>query len=269
MMMGKRWGTFVLSALMLTSTTVYGQTVKEVQSESHDRPPGNLAAAKNTPDLARARNEIFSSTNQFRRQQGRQELQQNQKLAEAAQYFADYMAKTDKYGHTADGKEPWERVDKYGYAHCIVLENIAYEFNAEGFRTNDLAQGFMKGWEKSPPHRKNLLDPDVSDIGIGIAYSSRTGRYYAVQDFGRPKSKAIVFKLTNDTDAPVKYTIAGKEFSIEPRYTVTYEECRPPEVQLTGPQGSARAESTTLHPQNGSHYTIRKDVSGQIIVKQG
>jgi uncharacterized protein YkwD len=270
-MVGKSWGAWLLAALILTGAPANGQSIKEVQSESLERRPGNFTTARNSPDLARVKEDILSSTNQFRRQHGRQDLQVNQKFAEAAQYLADYMARTDKYSHTADGKEPWERAAQYGYAYCIVLENIAYEFSAEGFRTNDLAQQFMKGWEQSPPHRKNLLDPDVYDIGVGLAYSSRTGRYYAVQDFGRPKSKEIVFKITNSSDSLVKYTIDGKEFSIDPGYTITYEHCRPPQVRfpLPDPQSSARTENITLQPRNGGHYVIRKDKSGHIKVEQG
>jgi uncharacterized protein YkwD len=251
----------LLGALLLPQLPVSGQSVKEVQSQSFDRAPDKSGPAKNTPDLERVKEEIVSSTNQFRRQQGQRELKVNQQLAKAAQYFADYMAQTDKYSHTADGKEPWERAAKYDYAYCIVLENIAYEYSPEGFRTNDLARAFMDGWKKSPPHRKNLLDPDTYDIGVGVAHSSRTGRYYAVQNFGRPKSKEIVFKITNETDSPVKSTVDGKESSIDPRYTITYEQCRPPEVRIQVP-----TETTTLHPRNGGHYVIRKDESGKFTV---
>src|SRR5207247_1737903 len=115
----------------------------------------------------------------------------------------------------------------------------------------------MKGWKDSPPHRKNLLDPDIDEIGVGVAHSSHTGKYYAVQDFGRPKSKEIVFKITNETDTTVKYTMDGKDYSIEPRYTITYEQCRPPDLRMQLP-----TETTTLHPRNDGHYFIRKDEAG-------
>ena len=143
---------WLVAALILTHASVYGQSVKEVQTTTIDRPPGTTAAGKNSPDLAHGKEAILSSTNQFRRQQGRPALKVNQKLADAAQSFADYMARTDKYGHTADGKEPWERAADHGYAYCIVLENIAYDYNPEGFRTNDLVQGLMKGWKESSPN---------------------------------------------------------------------------------------------------------------------
>jgi|SRR6516165_1239254 hypothetical protein len=31
----------------------------------------------------------------------------------------------------------------------------------------------------SPEHRKNMLDPDLDDLGVGVAQSAKTGRYYA------------------------------------------------------------------------------------------
>jgi uncharacterized protein YkwD len=270
-MVSKSRGATLLATFILAQTPAFGQSVKEMRSQSFERSPVNSSTAKNSLDLARVKKEIVSSTNNFRRQEGRAELKVSQQLADAAQYFADYLARTDKYSHTADGKEPWERAAKYGYAYCIILENIAYEYSPEGFRTADLVQGFMKGWQKSPPHRKNLLDPDVSEIGVGLAHSDRTGRYYAVQNFGRPKSMAIVFKITNETDSPVKYTLDGKEFSLDPRYTITYEECRPPELRFQLSQGpdAKSPKEATIRPRDRGHYVVRKDESGALRIEQG
>jgi uncharacterized protein YkwD len=261
---------WTLGFLICMPVAVHGQSVKEVQSESLQGKLGNPAPAKSAPDLGRVKEGIISSTNEFRRQNGLQELTVKQQLAEAAQYFADYMARTDKYSHTADGKEPWERVAKYGYAYCIVLENIAYENSPEGFRAEDLIQGFMSGWKKSPPHRKNLLDPDVYEIGVGVAYSGGTGRYYAVQDFARPKSKEIVFTITNETDSTVKYTVDGKKLSLDPRYTMTHEQCRPSEIRFESPKTTEATPppAATVRPRNGSHYVVRQDASGHINVEQ-
>ncbi|HLJ97091.1 MAG TPA: CAP domain-containing protein [Gemmataceae bacterium] len=257
------WASF-LGVLLFAPIPGFGQSVKEVQSQSFDRESGSVSAATNTPDLEQVRQEIVSATNAFRREQGFRELEVNPELAKTAQQFANYMARTDKYSHTADGKEPWERTAAQGYAYCIILENIAYEYSPEGFHTTDLAHGFMDGWKKSPPHRKNLLDPDVYEIGVGVAQSSRTGRYYAVQDFGRPKSKEIVFRITNESSSPVKYTIEGKDYAIDPRYTITHEQCRPPELRFALP-----TQSHTFHPRNGGRYVIRKDDSGNFRVEQG
>lgn len=209
------------------------------------------------PDLAAAARQVVEQTNRFRGQNGQGELKVNAELTKAAQGFAEYMARTDKYSHTADGKEPWERAAEAGYTYCIVLENIAYEFRTNAFSTQDLAAGCMKGWKESPPHRKNILDPDIYDIGVGVAHSSRTGRYYAVQNFGRPRSKEIKFTIVNPTDATLSYTLDGKEITLKPRYTMVHEACRPPELTLPKSKGK------TFHPENGGRYAIRANASGE------
>ncbi len=117
----------------------------------------------------------------------------------------------------------------------------------------------MRGWEHSPPHRKNLLDAGLEQIGVGVAYSPDTGRYYAVQDFGRPKADAIVFTIADETSQTVHYNIDGKDYSIQPRYTMTHETCRPPTVTFTLP--GATDSPAEYHPHRGSHYVIH--VNGQ------
>src|SRR5262249_23915200 len=147
---------------------------------------------------------IIGRTNAFRKEQGREKVRRDAKLTRAAEYFAGYMARTDRYGHSADGQRPAARATKYGYAWCIVLENIAYEYNSRGFTTAELAEGFFEGWKNSPGHRRNMLDPDVTDTGVAVARSDKTGYYYAVQMFGRPKSKAVKFRVANRSGVTVK-----------------------------------------------------------------
>ena len=147
------------------------------------RPTGDQS-----PDLGEVKKLIVEETNQLRREHGLPELKVNEDLSQSARYFAGFMARTDKYGHTADGKQPWDRTADHGYESCMVAEKIAWEYNPAGFATRDLAGALVRGWEHSPPHRKNMLDPDLEEIGVGVAHSKETGRYYAVQDFGRPRS---------------------------------------------------------------------------------
>ena len=42
--------------------------------------------------------------------------------------------------------------------------------NSSGFTPKELADGFLEGWKQSPGHRKNMLDPDVTQIGVGVAH---------------------------------------------------------------------------------------------------
>ena len=58
-----------------------------------------------------------------------------------------------------------------------------------------MAALLFDGWTTSPPHRRNLLDGELTEVGIATAYSARSDRYYAVQLFGRPRSMATRFDL--------------------------------------------------------------------------
>jgi uncharacterized protein YkwD len=225
---------------------------------------------KNRPDLGQACDQIVAATNRFREHEGRARLKVNDELSKAAQSFAEYMADNDKYGHTADGREPADRVAQAGYDYCIVLENIAYTENPDGFTTDDLAKQLVESWQQSPPHRKNMLDPDVSDFGVGVAHSAKSGRFYAVQDYGRPKSDQTTFKIANKTDSQVKYAIDGKNFTAEPGYTMTHQSCRTPELRFEWPEGTEAdaAAKGTLHPTAGAEYVVRKSESGTFTVER-
>ncbi len=253
------------AALLLAAFYCYGQ-----DSNDTDAPPANIGEGKYKPDLGKVRDQIVAGTNDFRKQEKRDKLKVNADLSKAAQSFAEFMADTDKYGHTADGNEPWDRVAKAGYEYCVVLENIGYEFNAEGFTTEDLSKTLVEAWKKSPPHRKNMLDPDATDIGVGMARSAKTGRFYGVQDYGRPKSAAITFKIVNKTDVDVKYILDGKDFTLAPGYTETHESCRSPELKFQWPEGAEAAKDAkdTLHPTAGTDFIVRKNSSGEFTVER-
>lgn len=222
------------------------------------------------PDLAAAVKLVIDRTNAFRKAEGKSPVAPDDKLTAAAKYFAEYMAKTDRYGHTADDARPADRATKHGYEYCIVLENIAYQYNSRGFTAQELGGRFVNGWKESPGHRKNMLDADVTDTGVAIARSENTGYYYAVQMFGRPKSKAIEFKLTNKADAAVGYVIGEEKFTLEPRYTRGHTRCRPPELVLTLParDPDAKAETKTFRPANGEHLVITKGDDGYAVKKE-
>jgi uncharacterized protein YkwD len=251
-----------LAVYLVLPLMAQAQTVEPHDLDTLD--PGNQkpAATASSPDLARTSELIVTLTNRFRSQHQRHELKANPQLTRAAQDFADYLARTDTFSHTADGKRPSQRISEHGYQFCLTAENIAWEYNSAGFTAASLARALVTGWRHSPEHRKNLLDPDLDEIGVGVAYSKRTGRYYAVQDFARPRAKAIVFRITNETDATIRYTVDGKAFNIDPHYTITHQRCRPPELdfqEVRGKDTAGKEEDEIFHPQNGTHFTIRGD----------
>lgn len=211
------------------------------------------------PALADVSKRIIDLTNTFRQNESLPRVEPDDQLAKPARYFADFMARTDQYGHSADGQTPAARARKFGYAYCIIAENIAYVYSSAGFTADDLAHRLFTGWRNSPGHRKNMLDPNVTETAVSIAHSAKTGHYYAVQLFGRPKSESIEFKVENRAGIEVEYVLDGQTFALPPRVTRTHQGCKPFELAFRG-------EAT--QPTNGQRLVVVNDQEGMQLKAQ-
>jgi hypothetical protein len=187
----------------------------------------------------------------------------DERLAKSAQYFADFMARTGKYGHTADDKTPAERAEEHEYAYCMVSENIAYQSRSTGFAVDELAQRFVTGWRESPEHRENMLDPDVMEIGVAVARAEDAPTYFAVQMFGRPESASISFQVSNESETDVEYTVrrsrSDRTFPLKPKQVRTHQRCRPTTIEFHNPE-------KTLDVENGARYVVRQTPDGSLEV---
>jgi uncharacterized protein YkwD len=251
----------VVTIWLALPASVRGQGSDEQAAE-----PLQAAVAKAAPDpkpldLSKTAGLIVRRTNDFRKSEKRQPVEVSVKLTQAAHDFADYLAKTNSFSHTADGKQPADRARSHGYDFCVIAENLAYEFRSEGFASQELAKSFVEGWKESPEHRKNLLDPDVVDTGVAVARSTETGYYYAVQMFGLPTSKSIDFEIVNECDATIEYRVGDQSFSLPPTYTRTHTSCRRRDVVLekADEQPVPKAAAAAIQPVNGERFVIVRD----------
>jgi uncharacterized protein YkwD len=104
----------------------------------------------------------------------------NSTLASASTDFARYMATANFFSHNGlNGSTPEGRVDAAGYTG-----NWRGETLAAGQPTAEAA--FDVWWNKSPPHRAILVDPQATEVGIGF-YQDAAGTYvyYWVLEMGR------------------------------------------------------------------------------------
>jgi uncharacterized protein YkwD len=211
---------------------------------------------------------LLERTNALRVSSGWVPLSTDARLTEAAERFSVFMAATDRYGHEADGHTPAERAKAHGYAFCAIGENIAVVAGADGGDgAPDLAQRVFDNWSASLPHRRNMLDGDMSEVGIASARSIKTGRVYAVQLVGRPSTAAVVVSLVNRTRATVRYDFAGETFSLEPGVTRTHSRCRKALLALKDPDLDARAaKPITTTP--GARYRIEDGTGGAMRLRR-
>ena len=181
-----------------------------------------------SPDLARTEIAIVERTNAFRKGEGLMPLRRNAALDRAAASFARYLARSGKFAHEADGRQPADRAKEAGYWFCSITENLALNLDSRGFTVEKLARDTVEGWKASPGHRRNMMLPGVTEIGVGIARAP-TGdpKFLSVQLLGRPGNLIYEFTITNRSTSSVAYSFAGKDHDIKPRMVITHKACEP------------------------------------------
>ena len=199
-----------------------------------------------TPDLPAVEVAIVDKTNAFRKAHKLGALRRNAKLDAAARAFAKFMARTNEFSHTADGRQPAERIKAAGYSYCLVAENLAFHADSRGFASGQLAQASLTGWEKSPGHRKNMMQRHVTEIGVGVAKAANTHQYYSVQLFGRPKAMTFRFRITNKSRSKAAYTLAGRRLAINARSVITHTVCVPGKLTFRNVRVRGRSAPSTL-----------------------
>jgi uncharacterized protein YkwD len=120
--------------------------------------------------------QILDLVNQERAKVGADPLKINEQLDLAADLHTLDQAKMNKMSHTgSNGSTMGDRITNAGYVFSSAGENVAYGFAD--------AAAVVKGWMNSEGHRKNILNPNYKEIGVGYAEGA-DGRPYWTQDFG-------------------------------------------------------------------------------------
>ena len=115
-------------------------------------------------DVAAAKQDIIDRTNALRRAKGIAALSVNDKLMQAAQVRADEMAAHTVYSHTRPNGEKFNTVTDCPY----MAENI-HRIADWTLSEQTLAEQAVADWNASTTHHKNMLNPKLSEIGIGLA----------------------------------------------------------------------------------------------------
>ncbi|MFL6262475.1 MAG: CAP domain-containing protein [Thermoanaerobaculia bacterium] len=130
-------------------------------------------------DLGRVRAAMLAQVNAERKQAGVAPLRPNPRLDQAAQSHAQDMLARHYFAHESpEGKTVRERARAAGYDWRAIGENIA-----EGQLS---VEEVMDTWMHSPPHRRNILDRDFKELGVGLALGRSGGEWQTewVQTFG-------------------------------------------------------------------------------------
>ncbi len=131
---------------------------------------------------------IFQLTNEARRKNGLPALEPDDKLTAAARDKSDDMARRHYFSHTnPEGKTLIDRFDDEKPAKIGLMgkigENIHMGQRNDYSDTKTAARVIVDSWMLSPGHRRNILDPAYTSLGVGVAVKGN--ECYATQSFGQ------------------------------------------------------------------------------------
>ena len=132
-------------------------------------------------DVANAKQDIIDRTNALRRENGVSALAVNDKLMQAAQVRADEMAAHTVYSHTRPNGGKFNTV-----TDCPHMAENIHRIADWVLSDQTLAERAVADWSASTTHNKNMVNPKLSEIGVGLARGvNDTGDpcWYCVQLF--------------------------------------------------------------------------------------
>ena len=132
-------------------------------------------------DVAAAKQDIIDRTNALRKENGIAVLRVNDKLMQAAQVRADEMATHTVYSHTRPNGGKFNTV-----ADCPYMAENIHRIADWVLSDQTLAERAVADWYASTVHHKNMVNPKLSEIGVGLARGvNDTGDpcWYCVQLF--------------------------------------------------------------------------------------
>jgi Cysteine-rich secretory protein family len=118
---------------------------------------------------------LFRATNAARSEQGLAPLQWDELLARAARSHADLMLQRGQLSHVLPGEASLSpRAAQAGVHFQTIAENIGQGPSVDSIQHS---------WMNSPPHRANILDPNLNHVGFAVV--GHGSSFYAVADFSQ------------------------------------------------------------------------------------
>ena len=126
------------------------------------REPGKTSRPSEPTTVAGARRAVVDRINALRQAHGLRTLALDDFLTKIAQSYSEQMASGGFFSHVAPkGQTMRMRLRQAGYLYQAAGENLA-------IASGPLAAHFAI--EQSPGHRKNLLEPDYTLVGLGVVF---------------------------------------------------------------------------------------------------
>ena len=167
----------------LIPTLLFSETITETL-------PTEVSEPDETYNEAALGAQMLALVNQSRAEEGLSPVEWDAFAASVATAHAQDMAENQYFSHwDMQGYGPDIRYALAGGSE-LVMENISTYYEYYSNNTPKQLENFdqlvieaHEGLMDSPGHRKNIMDPHHTHVGIGFAYNPETGYFFVAQEF--------------------------------------------------------------------------------------
>lgn len=148
-------------------------------STSQNKSPAGSQTNANTNTLASNEQQMLTLVNQARSQNNAPPLIGDPQLTNIARLKSQDMINNNYFSHNSPTYgSPFDMMKSFGITYVKAGENLA---------GNQDVQSAHNALMNSPGHRKNILDPDFTHVGIGIKKGGSYGNMFTQEFVSRPK----------------------------------------------------------------------------------
>ncbi len=174
---------------------------------------------------------LVALTNQDRTANDVPAVTENATLDRAATLAAQDMASKGYFAHVSpSGVTPWDWLDQVGYQYTYAGENLAVNFTDSTAVEN--------AWMASPEHHANIVKPQYTQVGIGVA----NGMYQGQQ------TTFVVTFFATPANPPASSQVAVSNLSTAPPPSLPTTTLPTPSQDTVPTTSSVRAAHVTPPP---------------------
>jgi uncharacterized YkwD family protein len=141
--------------------------------------PKTPTAQTNTGSLTAQEQEMLKLINEARAQNNAPPLQADMQATNVARIKSQDMIDNNYFSHNSPKYgSPFDMLKTFGISYVTAGENIA---------GNQTVQAAHNALMNSPGHRKNILNPEFTHIGLGIKSGGTYGNMFSQMFLGKPK----------------------------------------------------------------------------------
>ena len=153
-------------------------TAPEQKPDSAPSNPNTTPEQKPSTDFSSYQQQVLDLVNAERAKRGISALTLDSSLSSVATKKSQDMVNKNYFDHTSPTYgSPFDMMKQFGISYRSAGENIA-----KGQKT---PQEVVAAWMNSEGHRKNILNPNFTNLGVGIAKDSNKTTYWTQMFIGK------------------------------------------------------------------------------------